>query len=76
MTRMEDDFVELRIEDDGVGFPKGFDVDADARMGMKTLFTMVRHQLQGNIDIASEGGVSYLIRFKRKLYDERVKSDG
>ncbi len=76
MTRMEDDFVELRIEDDGVGFPKGFDVDADARMGMKTLFTMVRHQLQGSIDIASEGGVSYLIRFKRKLYDERVKSDG
>lgn len=76
MRRMEDDFVELRIEDDGVGFPKGFDVDADARMGMKTLFTMVRHQLQGSIDIASEGGVSYLIRFKRKLYDERVKSDG
>ena len=43
---------------------------------MKTLFTMVRHQLQGSIDIAPEGGVSYLIRFKRKLYDERVKSDG
>jgi len=76
MTRMEDDFVKLRIDDDGVGFPKGFDADADARMGMKTLFTMVRHQLQGSIDIASEGGVSYLIRFKRKLYDERVKSDG
>lgn len=75
MTRTELDSVELRIDDDGVGLAEGFDAAVNARMGMKTLFSIVRHQLQGSIDLSSISGVAYLIRFKRMLYEERVKSD-
>jgi two-component sensor histidine kinase len=72
----EGDLVELRIADDGIGVPEGFRVETQGKMGMKTLFNIVTHQLQGSIQFSSDGGVSYIIRFKRKLYDERVPSDG
>lgn len=76
LKQAEDDFLELRIEDNGVGVAEGFDVATHGKMGMKTLFTMVTHQLQGTLRFSSSGGVAFLIRFKRKLYDERVRSDG
>jgi two-component sensor histidine kinase len=66
------DYMELVVSDDGIGVPEGFLVVANGRMGMKTLFTMVEHQLQGSIQFSSKGGVAYEIRFKRKLYTERV----
>jgi two-component sensor histidine kinase len=71
-----DDFVELRISDDGVGVPEGFVVSSDRRMGMSTVYTIVTHQMRGDVEFSSEGGVAYRIRFQRNLYKERVKSDG
>jgi len=69
------EFLKLTIEDDGIGFPEGFQVAENGRMGMRTLFTIVEHQLQGNIQVDSEAGVRYVIHFKSKLYDERVGPD-
>jgi two-component sensor histidine kinase len=68
--------LELTISDDGVGLPEGFDRAFQGRMGMKTLFTMVEHQLRGAIEFRSEGGLYYTIRFKRSVYDEKVRAHG
>jgi two-component sensor histidine kinase len=76
LKALADDFIELKIADNGVGTAAGFDVATHGKMGMKTLFTIVKHQLQGTIEFSSNQGVGFLIRFKRKLYDERVQSDG
>jgi two-component sensor histidine kinase len=76
MKRSEDDLVDLRISDDGVGVPEGFELSSDKRMGMNTVFTIVTHQMQGEIEFSSRSGVEYHIRFRRKLYEERVKFDG
>ncbi len=76
LKKAEGDFVEIRIADDGIGVPEGFQVATHGKMGMKTLFTMVTHQLQGSIQFNTIGGVAYVIRFKGKLYDERVRSGG
>jgi two-component sensor histidine kinase len=75
MRIAEGDTAELLISDDGIGMPEGFQLAKDGKMGMKTLFTMVNHQLQGSIQLETTAGVSYSIRFKRKLYDERVPHD-
>jgi two-component sensor histidine kinase len=76
LKKAEDDSIELRIADDGVGLPDGFQVAKDGKMGMKTLFTMVRHQLHGEIQFDPKGGLAYTIRFKANLYRERVSKDG
>jgi two-component sensor histidine kinase len=76
LREAEGDAIELRISDDGVGVPEGFRFESQGKMGMKTLRNIVTHQLQGDIRFESKGGVAYFIRFKRKLYDERVSSDG
>jgi two-component sensor histidine kinase len=76
LKRAEDDLIELRIADDGIGLPEGFQVAGQGKMGMKTLFNMVKHQLHGSIQLSGENGLAYLIRFKGRLYDERVRSDG
>ncbi|HUI72051.1 MAG TPA: histidine kinase dimerization/phosphoacceptor domain -containing protein [Spirochaetia bacterium] len=76
MSRAEGDFVDLRISDDGVGVPEGFVASSDGKMGMQTVFTIVTHQMQGEITFSSNAGVEYLIRFKRRLYEERVRSHG
>jgi two-component sensor histidine kinase len=76
LKQVDGDTVELSLGDDGVGLPAGFDAAVDGRMGLKTIFTLVRHQLQGTVDLRSGKGLSYVIRFRKKLYDERVKLDG
>jgi two-component sensor histidine kinase len=70
------DTVELRISDDGIGLPEGFDPALHGRMGMKTLFQVAAHQLQGSIELSSTGGAAYVVRFRRSLYAERVRVDG
>jgi two-component sensor histidine kinase len=72
----EGDIVELRIADDGVGLPEGFRIESQGKMGLKTLRNIVTHQLQGSLRLASSGGVAYDIRFKRKLYEERIPTLG
>ncbi len=76
MRKAEGDFVELRISDDGIGVPEGFVVSTDGKMGLQTVFTIVTHQMQGEINFSANGGVGYIIRFKRRLYEERVRSNG
>jgi len=75
LRNVDDHGLELRVSDDGVGFPGGFRVGADGRMGMKTLFNMAEHQLRGSIQVDSAAGVGYVVRFRGNLYDARVRSD-
>ncbi len=75
MSGEEDGWVELTISDDGVGVPEGFSPSAGRKMGLETVFTIVEHQLQGTIDFSVDRGLSYRIRFRRSLYEERIKPD-
>jgi len=74
--REVEDFIELKIRDDGIGLPAQFQPTRDGRMGMKTLFTLVEHQLRGSIELQTESGVGYTIRFKNELHHERVSVHG
>jgi PAS domain S-box-containing protein len=57
---------ELRVEDNGIGFPEVKDLGTLTSLGLRIVTTLTR-QLHGNIEIEREGGTSFIIRFKELL---------
>ena len=49
------------IRDDGVGLPKGFDIEQSNRLGLKLIRTLVEQQLHGTVMIKSENGTTVVI---------------
>jgi two-component sensor histidine kinase len=76
LKRDDADFFRLRIADDGVGLPAGFRVAEHGRMGMKSLFGIVTHQLHGSVEYGSAHGLEYRLRIKGRLNGERVGNAG
>ncbi|XDD50333.1 MASE1 domain-containing protein [Leptospira sp. WS92.C1] len=48
-----DDSLELKIEDNGIGMPSGFDIDEISSLGLKLVNILVR-QLKGKINFSSD----------------------
>jgi PAS domain S-box-containing protein len=49
------------IRDNGVGLPKGFDIEQSNRLGLKLMRALVEQQLHGSVTIKSENGTSVVI---------------
>jgi PAS domain S-box-containing protein len=49
------------ISDDGVGLPKGFDIEQSNRLGLKLMRALVEQQLHGSLLIKSENGTRVVI---------------
>jgi len=49
------------IRDDGVGLPKGFDIEQSNRLGLKLMRALVEQQLHGSVLIKSENGTQVVI---------------
>ncbi len=62
MSLTDEDYVELVVDDDGVGFPDNFEVADGATLGHTLIHSLV-HQLDGTLDIAGKDGVRCVIRF-------------
>jgi PAS domain S-box-containing protein len=55
--------IELRVADDGIGVPKGFDPRAQPGFGLKMIFGLIEQQLAGEIEADGRNGMAYVIRF-------------
>lgn len=64
--------VRLRVADDGVGLPAGFDPRRDGRLGMQTVLAIAEQQLGGGVDFGSGAGLSCTLHFRDTLYSARV----
>lgn len=64
--------VEIRVMDDGVGLPDGFDYRKARSMGFQTVIALAEHQLRGQLDLFTDRGTEFQIRFKEPSYKERV----
>jgi two-component sensor histidine kinase len=53
----------LKVEDDGVGFPEGFDYRSEGHLGLQTLLALGETQLRGKVSIESAAGLSCLLEF-------------
>jgi two-component sensor histidine kinase len=59
-----DDIVEMEISDNGPGLSDDFEEGKNASLGFKLMRTFAS-QLKGELDITSEGGLKYLLKFKK-----------
>jgi len=55
--------LELTIEDDGIGLPEEFDLKNSKTLGLKLVRTLVENQLDGSIDMESNNGTKFTIKF-------------
>lgn len=62
LHRTEDRF-HLRIADDGIGFPPGFDFMKSETLGLKLVTALVQ-QLSGTVELYREGGTVFTITFR------------
>lgn len=53
----------LSVSDDGVGLPSGFDIDATGSLGLRLVKILARDQLQGDFEVISNEGTTFLITF-------------
>ncbi len=60
------DFINIIMEDDGVGFPRGFRPEECESMGMRLIHTLTR-QLDGKIKIKGEKGVKIELKFPHTM---------
>ena len=54
--------LELIVADNGIGFPKGFDITTSPTMGIN-LMEGLAHQLGGNFSVSNDGGGKVMIKF-------------
>lgn len=72
LQRMEDGEIRLRVSDNGVGVPPGFDFRKDSRLGIQTIFALGESQLRGKVQYETDSGVSCTVRFRDDTYKARV----
>jgi len=57
------DEIELSVSDDGVGIPQGFVIEESDSLGLQLVSTLVM-QIRGKLEIRTEKGTTFTIRFK------------
>jgi len=53
----------LIVMDDGIGIPDGFDWKKSNTLGLKLVRTLIENQLDGSIDMESNNGTRFTIKF-------------
>ena len=69
LKSLDDEFISLRIEDDGRGFPEDFDFRNTPSLGWEIITSLVEGSLSGQIKIfnAESGGGSGAVTFKKSI---------
>ncbi len=66
LSRPPDGGIVLAVADDGVGIPAGLDFRKTETLGLQ-IVTLLAEQLDGRIDLVSEGGTRFRIEFEETL---------
>lgn len=65
-----DNFI-LEVSDDGVGLPEDIDMEQTKSLGMRLVNSLV-DQLDGNIQLDTNSGTRFVIKFQELEYESRV----
>lgn len=64
-----DGALEVRVTDDGVGLPTGFDVATSSHLGLRIARTLVVKDLEGTLELRSHHGSEVTVRFPKLWKD-------
>ncbi|HON78122.1 MAG TPA: LytS/YhcK type 5TM receptor domain-containing protein [Spirochaetota bacterium] len=62
----------ILYSDNGVGVPENFDFHAQKSYGMRSIFSIIERQLQGEINVTTGNGIAFSIFFNDSHYTPRV----
>jgi PAS domain S-box-containing protein len=65
-NRNDDGMITLVIKDNGMGLPDGFDLDDSPGLGLKLVSSLIS-QLNGTVEMKSEGGTEFTFSFPEKM---------
>jgi two-component sensor histidine kinase len=71
LRRGNDRQIELRVADDGIGFPAGLDFRHPDSFGLQ-IVNMLVHQLEGTIDMDRANGTAFTVIFRELNYKPRT----
>jgi PAS domain S-box-containing protein len=60
--------IELYFSDNGIGFPKGFDINNPKSLGLKLVKNLTEKQLEGKVELRTNQRTEFLIKFKEPQY--------
>jgi len=72
LKSQDDKEIEILVTDNGVGMPKDFKYREANSFGIQTIIALTEHQLQGKLNLNTDKGTEFQIRFKATRYQERV----
>jgi PAS domain S-box-containing protein len=61
----------LKIADNGIGIPEGTGVTMPHSLGLFLIRFIVEHQLRGSVEVSTDGGTAYTIRFPEAAVKKR-----
>ncbi len=71
LRREKDGSLELRVADDGVGFPEGLDFRRTGSFGLQIVDLLIE-QLEGKIELERKPGTAFTITFRELEYKPRT----
>jgi PAS domain S-box-containing protein len=72
LAQLEGEIIELKVSDNGIGIPEGFDLMEQNTLGMQLFQNIAIEQLMGKLTVESHNGLEYTIHFKDTSYVERI----
>lgn len=69
---VSDDEIEMDFRDNGIGLPKGFDLENCESLGLGLVRDLTKGQLRGETELKEAQGMEFQIRFKQSSYKARV----
>jgi PAS domain S-box-containing protein len=68
----EDEIIELTFGDNGIGIPQDIDLEETESLGLTIVRTLVESQIKGNLELRTQNGTVFIIKFKDKDHPARI----
>ena len=72
IVKLDENHIEVTYSDDGCGLPADFDSEKSLNMGLRNLYSIIKHQLKGTVVYENKNGLTWKIIIQDNLYTDRI----